>query len=231
MKTIAAAAILIAALSVRAAPPPGPRTIEVSGVGEVQAPPDVAFIELAVETTGKSAEAATQENAKRMQAVIAALQGSGAPKDAIGTRQLQVYPVYRQQERGGGQAVIDGYRATNGVEVRIKDLTKIGKLVDVGLAKGANRVDQVRFQLEARERPRAQAFQMAVEKAKTAAQVVAAALGVKLGRAVRVEVGDAGSRPMPTPFRAMRMAESADTPVLPDAQTVREQVLVVYEME
>src|SRR5688500_11323256 len=80
-------------------PAPPPRTIRVSGVGEATAKPDLATVNFAVETTGRTAQEAGQQNAALMDRVIRALLAAGVERDDIATSNYSLYPEYADQLR------------------------------------------------------------------------------------------------------------------------------------
>jgi uncharacterized protein len=213
-----------------------PRTIRVAGIGEVQAMPDEARLALAVESFAATARGAGQDNAQRMDRVIAALVGAGIPRADIQTLNYAIHPEYDHSRPGQEmeRPRIRGYRATNQVVVQTRRLDEVGNLIDVALGAGANRFDGVGFQLRDAEAAQAEALRRAVVKARTAAETMAAALGVSLGPVVDASTAMDLVRPYPmmevAQMRAMDMAAAAPTPIQPGEQTVRAQVSVVYSI-
>lgn len=210
----------------------GPRTVRVMGLGEVKAHPDEAFIELAVEAVAPSAKAAGEENARRMEKVLAALVASGLARKELETRNYSVYPEYTPAE-GAQRPRLRGYRSNNTLTIHLKDLSKVGPTLDRALAAGANRVDGVRFGLSQAEGAQAEALKRAVARARASAQVMAAALGVKLG-----PVLDASTVAEEPPVRPMMRSAMADgareaegTAVQPEEQTVTARVSLVFAVE
>jgi uncharacterized protein len=209
------------------------RTIRVEGQGEVKVSPDEAFIDLAVETQAASAQAASEANAKKMDKVIAALVQAGVARKDLETRNYSVAMEYEPPVRAGEAPKPRGYQVNNSVQVHVRDLTKVGPLLDTSLKAGANRVDSVRFGLSKPETGRDGALRDAVERARQSAQVLAAALGVKLGPVLDASTITEPIRPMPLARFAMATAESADvaTPIQPQEQTVQATVTLIYAIE
>jgi uncharacterized protein YggE len=205
------------------------RTIRVTGTGEVRTEPDLATVQFAVETTGATAQEAGQRNAQQMERVIQALIGGGVEREDVQTSGYSLYPEYANPEPRGGAVAegprITGYRASNQVSVRTADLDRVGRLIDVGLAAGANRMNGVFFELRNAEQAKAEALERAVVAARTTAETMARALGVTLGPVIDASTGTEPVRPL---FRAasrdMMMAEAggfaAPTPIEPGEQTV-----------
>lgn len=215
---------------------PAARTIRVTGTGEIQATPDQAHIDLAVETFAATAREAGEENARTMERVIRALVAAGVPRGEIETRNYSLYPEYvppqgpRQEQE---QPQIRGYRASNMVSVRTQDLTRVGPLIDAALRGGANRMDAVRFSLQDADAAQAEATRRAVVRARQSAENIASALGVQLGQVVDASTSLEVVRPVPYMMRAREMADAASTPtpIEPGEQTVTATVLVVFAIE
>lgn len=210
---------------------PSVRSLRVEGAGEVKAEPDEGWIDVAVETRAPTAKAAAEENAKRMQSVISALTAAGIERREIDTRNFMIFPEYSQPEPRTEPKLI-GYRASNTVSVHVRELSRIGGLIDRALAAGANRVDGVRFALSNEDAVRAEALRQAVARARSTAEVLASALGVRLG-----PVLDASTVAEVPRFFPARVALEADkaggvtTPILPEEQTITAQVTLIYAIE
>jgi uncharacterized protein len=208
------------------------RIIRVEGTGETQAQPDEAWIDLAVETQGATAKAAGEENAKKIDRLLAALTAAGVPRKDMETRNYSVYPDYAQPDPRA-EPKLRGYRANNTLSVHTRELGRLGEHIDRALASGANRVDGVRFGLSKPDAVRAEALRQAVERARKSAEVLAAALGVRLGAVL--EASTVAEPPRLFPARAMMaMADKsaeASTQILPEEQTIQAQVTLVYAIE
>lgn len=213
------------------------RTIRVSGIGEFRAQPDLAMAFFAVETTGETAQDAATQNAERMDRVIQALRAAGVPRDDIQTSDYSLYPEYARENRVSPEAQtprIVGYRATNQVSVRTRDLAGIGELIDAGLAAGANRLNGVSFQIENSNSAQAEALARAVADARTDAETIASALGVRLGRVL--DASTAAQPIMPLyrarfdTMEAQSAAPPPPTPIEPGMQTVTATASLVYEI-
>jgi hypothetical protein len=215
---------------------PGERTIRVEGMGEVKVAPDEAFIDLGVETQAPTAKAASEENARKMEKVIAALVQAGIARKEIQTRNFAVFPEYTPQTRPDETPKVKGYRVSNTVEVHVRELARLGALLDTALATGANRVESVRFGLSKPETVQGEALRNAVERARQSAQVLATALGVKLGQVLDASTVSEPPRfiPVQARFELARgggAAGGAATPIEPQEQTIRATVTLVFAIE
>lgn len=208
------------------------RTIRVSAMGEVEVTPDEARISFAVHTWAETAHAAGAANASIMERVIAALTAAGIPRGDLETQHYMIHPEY-VHEQGMREPRIRGYRATNQVMLKTRDLARVGELIDIALAAGANRVDGVSFAVSDPSRVIAEALAEAVARARTQAEAIAAALGVRVGAVLDASTNAAPPRPM---MRQEMMAVGAadapaPTPIEPGEQTVMATVSIIYAIE
>lgn len=204
--------------------------LEVSGSAEVRVPADRARITFAVETEDSTAGGAAAENARRMEAAIAALRDAGVEGLEIETRGYALQPRYRRPD-GPGSREIDGYRARNLVVVTVPEVDAVGRLIDTAVGGGANRVTSLAFEAADTEPARLEALRRAVERARREAEAVAGALGVELGPALEVRTEARSARPQ-VRFRAEAafQAPAPDTPVEPGEQTVEATVTIRYRL-
>jgi len=241
LRSLLLTAALLTSLGAVAQPAPPPRapvdpsvrTLRVEGTGEVKAQPDEAFIDLAVETLASTAKAAGEQNAKKMEKVIAALTGAGIHRKEIQTRNYSVYPDYAPPAPNETEAKLRGYRVSNVVSVHVTELSRVGSLLDQALAAGANRVDQVRFGLARQEAVQGEALRQAVTRARKSAEVLAASLGVKLGAVVDASTVTEPPQLYPARFAMAEMASDARvaTSIQPEEQTVQAKVTLIYLIE
>jgi uncharacterized protein YggE len=210
------------------------RTLTVTGYGEVKASPDLASIELAVETTAENAGKATAENARRTTAVVDALKRKIGPKDKVTTTGYSLQPQYANRRPGSdAPPEISGYIASNRVRVECRELTTVGDLIDTAIAAGANRTDVLSFTLENRAPALREAQRKAGAEARAQAESIAEALGVKLGE---VLTATTGFMPFPQPMYRERMvamaaADAVSTPVEPGEVEVNATLSVSYRIE
>lgn len=190
------------------------KLIHVSGTGKVTTTPDQAVIIFAVETEHADVATAQQQNARRMDAVIAALKNAGIPAKDIRTTGYNIYPVTGSDSRPFGDSKVQFYRVINTVEVTLNDVNRAGEIVDLAVASGANRVDRFSFTLsEAKQLEfRSQALNAAVAQARGDANVVAAALGKTIIDVKDVTVGS-NYVPMAYDSRYVSMEKAAGSAV------------------
>ena len=213
------------------------RTIRVSGVGEVRVEPDLATAQFAVETTGATAQAAGQENAQVMDRVIRALTSAGVRREDIQTSGYSLYPEYIQEPRGNGQMEVPrirGYRASNQVSVRTAEIEQVGRLIDIGLEAGANRLNGVYFEVRDSQAAQADALEQAIGNARGAAETMARALGVTLGPVLDASTNTDPVRPvfrMASDMAARESFAAAPTPIEPGEQTIHASASLIFQIQ
>ena len=212
-----------------AAPGPGPAVISVSGYGKADVSPDMATVNIGIVTTGKTAQLAQAENAKIASDVTAALGQLGIFSKDIQTH-YTMSPVY---EKGDYRKAV-GYRANNTVTVTVNDVAKAGQVIDAALKSGATDVNGLSFGLKDAKSVRNTALQMAVQDARSKADAIAAALGVKIvgiqnvkedgGNFARYEVANAR-------LAKLDGAAMADTPVSAGNVEVNADVHIDFQIQ
>jgi uncharacterized protein len=187
-----------AALAAQATPP----RIVASGSGEVMLPPDNPVVAVAVETRAPSAAAAAAQNASVVAAVRQALQRAGVHPDSMQTTGYGVSPV---SDFDGGTRRERGYVAQATLNIPLSDMERVGAVIDLALASGANRVVGVSFRPRGMDAARRAALAQAVSEAREDAEAMARAAGGSLGalqeltsahdagEATRVVIGGANS--------------------------------------
>ncbi len=200
------------------------RSISVMGVGQVKAKPDMATLNLGVQTRAQTAQQAQSQNADLMQKVIDAIKTKGIKDDDITTRGLNLYPQMGER----GETVV-GYVANNNVIVVVRDLTKVGELLDSAVAAGANIAGGVQFSIADPTSYRNQAMELAVADAKARADLLAKSAGVSVARVISISE-ESGAYPVPKAVDEMAALSfrAATTPIQPGELTVSINVRVVY---
>jgi uncharacterized protein YggE len=171
--------------------------IWVTGQGSITLDPDLAMLNLGVETAAKTVAEARGEAGRAMDAVVAALRANGVSDNDIQTQFFNIAPQYEYQEivengRRGNRQVLVGYRVNNTTSVKIRDLDAVGTIIDeVATAGGdATRINGIRFTVEDSKPFTADLREAAVADALAKAQQFAGLTGVSLGRLMFIsEVG------------------------------------------
>ncbi|GAA3845416.1 SIMPL domain-containing protein [[Pseudomonas] carboxydohydrogena] len=223
---VAAACLALASPAFAEALPPA---ISVSGQATVSAAPDLAEIEAGVTTEAKTARAASEANAKAMNAVFTALKGTGIAQKDVQTSQISLQPQMTSRNNSSAPPQITGYRATNRVSITLRDLAKIGDTLDALVASGANDIGGIGFSVSQSSKLLDEARAKALEDAHRKAAIYTQSAGVTLGGPLNISEGGA---PPPMAFRTMKASmDAAPTPIAAGEQTLRVSVQVTYEIK
>ena len=211
-------------------PPSQVQGISVSGTGEAFGAPDLALLDLGVSAQGKTVKEARDTAATAMTAVLDALKDDGVAEEDVQTRQFSIEPEYDYPD---GEQVLIGFRVTNIVEAKVRDLDSLGEVVD-DVAQAGGDVVQVQglsFTIEEPDELRAQAREEAVADARARAEDLAELAGVKLGKPMSINES-AGIPPSPF-FESAPMARDVEqaTPIEPGELEINVTVDIVFAIE
>ena len=160
------------------------RTITVSGIGEVYAKPDLAIVDLSVVSEAKTVSEAMSDNTAKMNAVIDFVKSQGVGDKDIKTVNFSIYPRYDYTEATqiypSGKRTLSGYDITQTLEVKIRDMGKIGQIIGGAAEKGANEMSGLSFAIDKEEDLKAKVRLDAIAKAKAKAKELSLQLGVDL---------------------------------------------------
>ncbi|HEV7877894.1 SIMPL domain-containing protein [Bradyrhizobium sp.] len=203
-----------------------PAAISVTGEATVSVPPDLAQIDGGVTTEARTAREASDTNNAAMGKVLLALKGAGIDEKDFQTSRLSLQPQYAPN-RSGPNAVV-GYRASNRVTIRLRDVTQVASVVDVLVAAGANDLGGINFMVSAASKLLDDAREQAIADARRKAEIYAKAAGVTLGSPV--SISEEGL-PGPMPYRKMSAGMAASAPVAPGEETLRVAVNVSWAIK
>lgn len=219
---VVATAALLAVPARAQTPPPA---ISVTGEATVSVAPDQAQIDGGVATDAKTAREASDTNNAAMGKVLLALKGAGIDEKDYQTSRLSLQPQYAPNRSGSSSPVV-GYRATNRVTIRIRDVTKVASMIDVLVGAGANDIGGINFVVSQASKLLDEAREQAIADARRKAQIYAKAAGVTLGEPVSITEEGSGT-PMFRAKVAGGMAASA-APVAQGEETLSVTVHVSW---
>ena len=216
------------------------RSITVVGRGEVKAKPDIATVNLGVEVAAPTVgEAMTEANA-RMKSVLSAMKALGIAEKDIQTsnfsisfeRQNPTAPVTGESsgaKSGSAQAPAGFYRVNNMVQVTVRDLDKVGDVLDAAVEAGVNNVWGISFGLDNTDALEAEAREKAVADARARAESLAKLNGVAVGDVIAIsEVIGGSPSPMYAEAASFRGLGGGGTPVESGEMTFSTQIQIVY---
>ena len=206
---------------------PDEGTIVVGGTGRVSVEPDLADIRLGVSVARPTVDAARTVASATMEAILAAVAAAGVDRRDVRTALLSVQPRYEYRENQ--PPTLSGYDLANIVEVTVRDLARLGDVIDGTLRAGATSLDQLSFRLADPEPAEREARLRAMAAARARAEVLAEAAGLAI---VGVsDIVEGGGPPVPLPrMKAERMMLAADaaTPVEAGTLEISVNVTVTY---
>lgn len=203
------------------------RQVTVVGSGEVLGAPDTLTISAGMEVVAADAAAALNQTSQLQRGVIDALVDSGIDRKDINTSEVSVQPQY-----GGGDNTIDGYRATNTIDIKVRALNTAPQVFGIIAGRGGNatRINNVTLAIEDDSQLVREARARAFNDAKSRAEQYALLAELDLGKVISISEVPASSPPTPYPTPRGPAAEMAAVPIEPGQQAVGFNVTVVYEL-
>lgn len=185
--------------------------LSVSASADATRVPDVATISTGVVSQAADANAAMRANAAQMDKVMAAIRAAGIAERDIQTSGIGLNPQYRYVENQPPQIV--GYQANNTVTVKVRDVARLGKVLDALVASGANQINGPSFEVDKPEAAYDEARLAALKAARARADLYAKALDLRVVRVVSISEGGAmAPGPMPVMLRAKAEMDAAPAP-------------------
>jgi uncharacterized protein len=223
---------LIATLLLAAAPVSAQtvtaRTLSIAGNAEVRVAPDAALVAAGVVTESETAAAALKANSVALAKVLDAIRSFGVEAKDLQTSGLSLEARYYRPDKPspGDRPRIIGYTAANAITVRVRDLAKLGEILDKATVAGANRIDGIAFVVSNQEGLLDEARRRAVADARSKADLYAQAAGFTLGKVLNLtEEGVPSPRPM---ARAMAAPATVAVPVEAGEMTLSVRLRVVW---
>ncbi|WP_193760610.1 SIMPL domain-containing protein [Bradyrhizobium yuanmingense] len=206
-----------------------PSAISVSGEASVSAAPDLAQIDAGVANDAKTAKEASDANNAAMGKVLLALKSAGIAEKDYQTSRLSLQPQYGQNKSTGASPVV-GFRASNRVTVKIRDVTKVAGIIDTLVSAGANDIGNISFEVTQASKLLDDAREQAVADARRKVEIYAKAAGVTLGAPLSVTEGG-GPVPLFKGRMAERMAAAPQAAVAPGEETLTVTVNVSWAIK
>jgi uncharacterized protein len=202
------------------------RFVSVSASGSVSAVPDIATISAGVLTEGDTARDALSRNNVTMARLIDGLKAAAIAAKDIQTTTLNIEPRYAQPKEGR-PSTVSGYRVANQVRITVRDIKKLGDILDQAITLGANQMNRIAYEVSNAETLKDEARRIAMENARRRAQLYAAAAGTQLGQVLRISESVIESGPILP--KAGRVAMQS-VPVEAGSERLEVEVHVTYAL-
>ena len=203
--------------------------LNVGGHGEVRQRPDPAVVTAGVISQADTAGAALAANTSAMQSVMKTLKDAGVADKDIQTSNFAVQPRYDCNE--GQHPKFLGYDVQNTVTVSLRDLGKLGAVLDRLVKSGANQINGISFDLADPAAALDEARKLAVADAKRKADIYAVAGGLTLGPVVSLVEGGRSQPPVPMRASMAKAGYSADVPVAAGEQIVAVDITMSWSLK
>lgn len=205
--------------------------IWVNGTGKVSVVPDIALLRLGIESQEASVAVAQAQAAQAMDKVLAALKANGVAEKDIQTQYFSIQRVTRWDERKG-QEIVLGYRVTNVVTAKLREVRKAGAIIDAVAEAGGDltRIDSIGFSVDDPSAYYVEARQKAMADAGAKARQLAELAGVKLGKPTYIAESAQFPGPIYRPgvFEKVAGAPMAETPISAGEMEIMLNVQLVY---
>jgi uncharacterized protein len=210
-----------------------PSTLNINTSANLKQAPDIALVNAGIITKAKTAKLAMAENATKMSAAFAALKTAGIAEKDMQTSGINLNPEYVYQENK--PPIIKGYQVSNSLNIKIRDMNKVGPVLDALVAQGINQISGPSFSVEDPDKAMDKARQEAIQKANERANLYAKGFGMKVKRVISISESGGYQSPMPQPvyaMKAMAMADAAaETSVAAGEVTLNLSLSVQFELE
>lgn len=206
------------------------RSITVNGFGKVTGNNDIAVTSIGYSNTNKDVAQAQADNNKVMDQVSAELKKIGIEDKDLQSN-YTIYPDYNYTQEGGQE--LKGYRVTNNLTVKVRNLAKIGEVLGVAGKYGANEVNGLNFTIDDPENLKTEARAKALADARMKAMTLASSMGVRLGEVIGYYENETGDLYAPVAYDSRMMSAGAATnpaSVSSGSKDVSMNVSIIYEI-
>jgi len=207
-------------------------SIRVTAEGKVTAKPDRVELDIGVVTHAPKSQDAATQNARQVDAVLSAVRQATGTTATLKTISYTLNPEYQYHSGpgSGGEPTLIGYIASNIVQVTLDDLARIGGVIDAATRSGANHVQGIRFTVRDQDAVRAEALRQAATRARAEAEVLAAALGVKVERVLHAEENSPRVAPIYQPMARAVASAPVPTPIEAGSLDINAEVTLTVEV-
>lgn len=211
-------------------------TISIQGTGIITSAPDIAYINLGVNSDAQTARIALDKNNKAMNNIINAIKKIEVENKDIQTSNFSINPRYNRVQNQQGLPEIIGYKVFNNLNITIRNLDDLGAILDKVVTLGSNRINNIQFAIANPQPLEDQARALAAKDAKRRAEIYAATLGFNLGKIIEISEGTSYNQPvmqakMERGAMMMDAVVSSSAPIEAGQQAITSNVTVVWNIE
>lgn len=207
------------------------KVLEITGNGELQVVPDMAQLTVSVETRATQAKEAVSQNAESSKKVIDYLKKTIKADNAIQTGLFNLSPVY-EYDNERKKSDLTGYQVTNQIQLKIKDLSQLGHLMDEIVTLGATKIDSLTFKHSNEKQLLDEALKKAILNAKQQAKLIADTAGIDLGKIVSIHpISSGGVQPFAKSFVLESRQIASSTPIETGELTITSQINITFAIE
>ena len=207
---------------------PEQRTLSLNATGSVNVRPDTAHITLGVVSEAENARSAMDNNNAAMADVISALKEKDIASKDIQTTNFSVHPRYQHFD-DGKPSVISGYRVVNSIRITVRQIGRLGEVLDKVVSFGSNQIGGISFSVSEPDALMDRARTQAIETARERAELYARAAGASIGDVLKIEEVDQNGGPEPR-FRAMAAKAESNVPIEAGETEIQVRVRVVWAL-
>ncbi len=208
-----------------------PSVLNINASADLKQAPDIAIISAGVITQSRNAKTAMADNANKMAAAFAAIKAAGIADKDMQTSGINLQPQYVYEENKPPR--ITGYQASNNLTIRVRQMDKVGTVLDAVVAQGINQISGPNFSIDNPDAALDKAREEAMLTAMRRANIYARASGMKIKRVISINESGGYQPPQPMPMMMAKSAMMADaaTPVAGGEVTMSINLSVQFELE
>lgn len=204
------------------------RTLSLSATGSINVRPDTAHITVGVVSEAENARSAMDDNNAAMAKVIEALKEKDIASKDIQTTNFSVHPRYQHFD-DGKPSVISGYRVVNSIRITVREIGRLGEVLDKVVSFGSNQIGGISFSVSEPDELMDKARVAAIDTARQRAELYAKAAGTSIGEVLKIEEVTTDGGPEPR-FRAMAAKAESDVPIEAGETEIKVRVRVVWAL-
>ena len=218
--------------------------IYVVGEGSIKVKPDIAVVNLGIQSERRTASRARKEASENMQQLMDAIKAVEVEDKDIQTSYFNISPRYdwiEEKDENGrkiSRQVLVGYTVSNNVNVTIRNLDNVSKVIDSAAEASGDtiRINNVYFRVENTEEHEAELRELAYMDALVKAKHFSSMAAVELGEVIMISEGNMSVAPVMSRNRmewgqTMEVAGDYSTPISPGETDLNSRISVFFQIK